>query len=176
MLEKFYPYEYVEDVFTIDYAKLYGMGYRAIIFDIDNTLVPHGADSTDPIEELFRNIHAAGFKTLLLSNNNEKRILRFKKEIDTLYISEAEKPSPDAFLKAASLLQTDKNRIVVVGDQLFTDIYGANKAGMASILVKYIGYYKKEWKGYTRYLEKVVLFLYSLNKKCQHRLYTNELE
>ena len=170
MLEMFYPYEYVEDVFSIDYVRLYDIGYRAIVFDIDNTLVPHGADSTEQVVELFKNIHALGFKTLLLSNNSEKRILRFKKDIDTLYISEAGKPSTEAFLNAALLLNTNKNQIVVIGDQLFTDIYGAKKAGMASILVKYIGYYKKEWKGYTRYIEKVVLSLYSLSKKYQHRL------
>ena len=56
MLKKLYPYEYVESVFTINYKKLYKMGYRGIIFDIDNTLVPHGADSTKEIDELFKKI------------------------------------------------------------------------------------------------------------------------
>jgi len=46
MFRLFYPYEYVESVFTIDYNKLYSLGYRGIIFDIDNTLVHHGEDST----------------------------------------------------------------------------------------------------------------------------------
>lgn len=170
MLEKFYPYEFVENVFSIDYAKLYGMGYRAVVFDIDNTLVPHGADSTEHVVALFKNIHDIGMKTLLLSNNNEKRILRFNKSLNTKYISEAGKPSPDAYLKALSLLNTKRDQMIVIGDQLFTDIYGANKVGMVSILVKYFGYYKKEWKGYTRYVEKMILFFYSHSQKYQHRL------
>lgn len=173
MLEKFYPYEYLEDVFSIDYVKLYDIGYRAILFDIDNTLVPHGADSTEQVVALFQKIHSLGFKTLLLSNNSEKRILRFKKDIDTEYICEAGKPSPEAYLKASSLLHVKKEQMFVVGDQLFTDIYGANKAGIASVLVKYIGYYKREWKGYTRYIENVVLFFYSHSKKYQHRISNN---
>ena len=53
MFKKFYPYEYVESVFSIDYNKLYNKGYRGIIFDIDNTLVPHGTDSTKKIDDLF---------------------------------------------------------------------------------------------------------------------------
>ena len=46
MFKKFYPYAYVESVFVIDYQKLYEKGYRGLIFDIDNTLVHHGDDST----------------------------------------------------------------------------------------------------------------------------------
>ena len=46
MLEKYYPHEYAQTVFSIDYQKLYKKGFRGIIFDIDNTLVHHGDDST----------------------------------------------------------------------------------------------------------------------------------
>ena len=89
MLKIFYPYEYVENVFSIDYKKLYDKGYRGIIFDIDNTLVHHGDDSTKEIDDLFQTIQNIGFKTLLLSNNSEKRIKRFIKNIDSLYIHDA---------------------------------------------------------------------------------------
>ena len=160
MLKRYYPNEYVEDVFSINYEGLYQKGYRAILFDIDNTLVAHGADSTEEVDELFRRIHSIGLKTLLLSNNNEKRIERFNRNIHTVYIQEAGKPDPACYLKAVEMLGVTKEETVVVGDQFFTDIYGANRAGIASILVKYIGYYKKEWKGYTRYLEKILLWFY----------------
>ncbi|MBR4387844.1 MAG: YqeG family HAD IIIA-type phosphatase [Prevotella sp.] len=170
MFKKYYPYEYTEDVFCIDYAELYRRGYRAILFDIDNTLVAHGADSTEEIDELFRKIHATGLKTLLLSNNNVQRIQRFNQNIGTAYIQEAGKPNPSCYLKALEMLGVEKQEAIVVGDQIFTDIYGANRAGLASILVKYIGFYKREWKGYTRYIEKAVLFCYSLSGKNRHRL------
>ena len=98
MFKIFYPYEYVESVFSIDYNKLYNKGYKGIIFDIDNTLVHHGDDSTKEIDDLFKTIQGIGLKTLLLSNNSEKRIKRFIKNIDTLYICDAEKPNTKNYL------------------------------------------------------------------------------
>ena len=71
MIGLLFPFEYVDSVFSIDYEKLFQKGYRGIIFDIDMTLVPHGADSTKEIDELFKTIHKAGLKTLLLTNNSE---------------------------------------------------------------------------------------------------------
>ena len=71
MFKIFYPYEYVKNVFSIDYDKLYSKGYRGLIFDIDNTLVHHGDDSTDEVDELFKYIQQIGFKTIILSNNSE---------------------------------------------------------------------------------------------------------
>ena len=156
----FYPSYYVEDVFSIDYEKLMTMGYKALIFDIDNTLVPHGADSTNAVDELFAKLNDMGMKTLLLSNNNQARIERFKKNFHTLYIEEAGKPHPQCYHMAVEMLEVKPNEVMVVGDQLFTDILGANRAGLESILVKYIGYYKKEKKGIRRNLEKVLLWFY----------------
>lgn len=170
MFKKFYPYEYIENVFYIDYRKLYEKGYRGIIFDIDNTLVPHGTDSVREIDELFKFIQNIGFKTILLSNNGEERIKRFLKNIDSLYISNAEKPKIDGYLKAMDMLKLRRNQVVFIGDQVFTDIYGANKAGIANILVKYIGYYEKEKKGTRRNLEKIILKLYKRNKSCRNRI------
>lgn len=169
-ISRYFPYEYVEDVFSIDYKRLYEKGYRGLVFDIDNTLVPHGADSTKEVDDLFVRIHETGLKTLLLSNNNEARIKRFLANIDTLYIYDANKPAPDAFEQAVLMLETKKEETIVVGDQVFTDIYGANRCGLPSILVKYIGYYKKEKKGIRRNIEKAILFLYQHSKKYQHRL------
>lgn len=154
----FYPDLYLEDVFSVPYVKLYKAGYRALIFDIDNTLVPHGADSTGEVDRLLARLRGMGFKILLLSNNNEARILRFCKNIDALYIAEAGKPSATPFRKALEMTGVGKDRAVVIGDSTFTDIIGANRAGIPSILVKYIGHEKWEWKGYRRYLEKMLLW------------------
>jgi len=170
MLKMFYPYEYVENVFAIDYKKLYNKGYRGIMFDIDNTLVPHGDDSTKEIDELFRKIHKIGFKTLLLSNNGEERIKRFNKNIGSLYICNSEKPKVKNYLKGIEMMNIKKEETLFIGDQIFTDIYGANRSEIDNILVKYIGYYKKEKKGIRRNIEKIILKLYGVNKSCQNRL------
>ena len=170
MFKKFYPYEYEESVFSIDYEKLYEKGFRGLIFDIDNTLVPHGADSTAEVDEFFRYIQGLGFKTLLLSNNDEERTLRFLKNIDSLYICDADKPKPAGYLKAVDMLDMPKNQVVVIGDQIFTDIYGANRSGLASILVKFIGHDTVSKAGRRRALERFVLYFYKRSKSCYMRL------
>lgn len=170
MFKLFYPYEYVESVFSIDYNKLYNMGYRGLIFDIDNTLVHHGDDSTPEIDNLFKVIQNIGFKTLLLSNNNEERIKRFIKNIDSLYICDAQKPNTANYLKAVEMMNISKEKVLFMGDQIFTDILGANRSGIANILVKYIRLKEETKIGKRRALENIILKFYKRSKRFQHRL------
>ena len=170
MFKALYPYEYVESVFSIDYNKLYNIGYRGIIFDVDNTLVHHGEDSTKEIDELFKIIHSIGLKTILLSDNSEERMKRFIRNIDSLYIHEANKPSVANFLKAVEILNIKKEEAVVVGDQILRDIYGANKSGIDNILVKYMRYENEAKVGVRRNIEKIILKFYALCKSCQNRI------
>ncbi len=138
MLKKYFPYARCKSVFDIDYEGLYAEGIRALIFDIDATLVPHGEGCTPPVEELFRRIHTMGFKTLLLSNNSKERIEDFIKNIDTKYIELADKPKPDGYIRALEILGEAKENTLVVGDQLFTDVLGANRCGIRSVLVDFL--------------------------------------
>ena len=170
MLHNFYPYEYVENVFSIDYKKLYENDFRAILFDIDNTLVHHGDDSTEEIDELFRYIQSIGFQTFILSNNSEKRIQRFLRNINSPYIHDAQKPNAENYLKAIGQLGVKKTEAVFVGDQIFTDIYGANKSGIPSILVRFIRQEGETKIGIRRHVERIVLTFYSWSKRYRHRL------
>ncbi len=164
MLKLFYPDEYAEDVFSIDYEKLYEMGYRAVIFDLDNTLVPHGAPSTPEVDGLFSLIQQTGLKTLILSDNGETRMSLFLENISTPYICNAGKPKTANYKKALKALEVKKDEAIYIGDQLFTDILGANLSGIDCILVKYIGYYDEGYKGKRRALEAKLLNMY---KKCK---------
>lgn len=170
MLKLLYPFEYVESVFSIDYNKLYNKGYRGIIFDIDNTLTHHGEDSTKEVDQLFKNIHNIGLKTILLTDNDEKRVKRFIKNIDTLYICDAEKPKIDNYLKSIEMLNVKKEEVIYIGDQIFTDIYGANRSGIDNILVKYMRHKNETKIGKKRKVEKIILKLYKKSKKYQHRI------
>ncbi|MGX6979763.1 YqeG family HAD IIIA-type phosphatase [Vagococcus elongatus] len=170
MLKQFYPYEYVESVFMIDYEKLYTMGYRGVIFDIDNTLVHHGEDSTKEVDELFRVIHQTGLKTMLLSNNCDERIESFIKNIDSPFISDADKPNVMNYLKALDMLDIKIEEAVMIGDQVFTDILGANKCGMDNILVKYLRYEDEKKIGIKRNIEKFILHSYNWRKSYQNRI------
>lgn len=170
MFKIYYPHEYAESVFSLDYQKILDRGYKAVIFDIDNTLTHHGEDSTPEIDALFQKIHSIGLQSLLLSNNSKKRIERFIRNIDTLYVEEADKPNPSGFLKAIEILGFKKSEILYIGDQIFTDVYGANKIGLDNILVKYLRYPDEKKIGIKRNLEKIILYFYEKNKKYRHRL------
>jgi HAD superfamily phosphatase (TIGR01668 family) len=171
MLGLFYPHEYVDSVFSIDYPKLLGLGYRGVIFDIDNTLAHHGEDASPEIASLLRSIHGCGLKTLLLTNNDESRVKRFMNtSIETLYICEADKPKPSSFFKALELMGLEPTEAVCIGDQVFSDIYGANRAGIRNILVKFLHRGDRKKIGLRRRIEQVVLWAYALNRRYQHRL------
>lgn len=111
MLKKYYPYECVPNVYMIDYRKLYTNGYRGLIFDIDMTLVPHGDDATQKVERLFDYVHNIGFKTFILSDNDEQRVERFLKNIECPYITNANKPCVDAFNKAVEMMELKKVKL-----------------------------------------------------------------
>ena len=160
MLKSLYPSALAQSVFHIDYPLLYQKGYRGLIFDIDATLVPHGADSTPEVDALFARLKDMGFSTLLLSNNDEERVSRFTRNIDTLTLCDAAKPDPEGFHRAADLLGLSPDLILVIGDQLFTDIKGANAAGLHSILVRYILWPGETRLGLRRRLEAVILWVY----------------
>ena len=170
MFQKLYPWAYAESVFHVDYQKLYNKGYRGILFDIDNTLVHHGDDSTEEVEELFRTIQRMGFKTLLLTNNGEKRVRGFLKNIDSPYLCNADKPKPHSYEKAVTMLGIRKEEAVCIGDQMFVDIYGANRSGIASILVHFITLPGETKIGKKRYVEKWILSLYKRSRKYRDRL------
>lgn len=161
---RYFPDEYVEDVYSIDYQRLKEKGIKGLIFDIDNTLVAHGADSTPEVDSFLFRLKDLNFKIMLLSNNSEERIIRFTRNTGISYIHDSGKPSPAGFLKAVKEMGLNKEAVIMIGDTIFTDILGANRAGIYSILVKYIGYYKKERKGIKRGIEKWILKIFKLTK------------
>ena len=77
MFRKFFPDVYMESTYKIDFQKLYEKGYRGVIFDIDNTLVPHGEPADKRAVELFENLKKIGFQCCLLSNNQYERVNSF---------------------------------------------------------------------------------------------------
>mgnify|MGYP002646644955 CR=1 FL=1 len=81
MFRCFFPDEYLESAYAVDYEKLYQEGYRGLLFDIDNTLVPHGAPADDRAEALFRRLRQIGFKSCFLSNNQIERVSSFNERI-----------------------------------------------------------------------------------------------
>lgn len=160
LLQSFYPTAYEESAYNIDFEGLYAEGFRGVIFDIDNTLVPHDAPADDRAKALFARLRRAGFQTCLLSNNKEARVKLFNEEIQSPYIHKAGKPSVKNYRRAMELMGTTRENTVFVGDQLFTDVYGGNRTGLYSILVKPMNPKEEIQIVLKRYLEKIVLFFY----------------
>ena len=160
MFRRFYPKRIADSSYDIDYEKLYKEGYRGILFDIDNTLVAHGADATPRALELFARLRKIGFQTCLISNNSDERVRRFNKDIKTNYIHKANKPFVKNYIRATKIMDTRIDQTIFVGDQLFTDVYGANRIGMMTYLVKPIHPKEEIQIVFKRKLERIVLYFY----------------
>ena len=93
MFQTFFPDEYLDSAYQVDYEALYEEGCRGIIFDIDNTLVPHGAPADERAEQLFARLKKLGFSCCLLSNNQYNRVSSFNRNIQVRFIENAHKPS-----------------------------------------------------------------------------------
>lgn len=164
MLERFYPDIYVSSAYDIDFQKYYDSGYRGILFDIDNTLVPHGAPADERSRELIKSLKEMGFRILFLSNNKEPRVKMFNDAVGAEYIYKAGKPGVKAYRQAMERLGTDERTTFFVGDQLFTDVWGAKNTGILSILVQPIDKKEEIQIVLKRYLEKIVLASYKRRK------------
>ena len=145
MLKRFFPSEYADSIRQINYKKLYQEGYRGILFDIDNTLVPYDMEHPNKeIIDLFENIKKMGFKIALVSNNNKIRVTTFNEKLKVFAIHKALKPMTRNLKRAMQAIKTNKKNTVLVGDQIFTDIYGGNRIKIKTILVVPIAE-KEEW-------------------------------
>lgn len=151
MIDKFIPTYCYKDIYEIDYTKLYSNGIKIILFDLDNTIQKNidktpSQEAIDKINEL----KEIGFKVYILSNNSMERI---QKTLDILNINgfaRAQKPLKKGFRKVLknlyeSKLINDSKEVLMIGDQVLTDVWGANKMGINSLLVKPIDLTTEKW-------------------------------
>ena len=134
-LRQLYPDMVTASVHTLNWEAL-SERYRGVIFDIDNTLVPHGAPADKETIELFARIHGLGMKTMLVSNNGEARVKAFAEQVHTAYVYKAGKPKKPGYVRAMKGMVTAPDNTLFIGDQIFTDIWGANRAGLDTILTE----------------------------------------
>lgn len=167
MASKLFPTEYYNSTYSIDFEKYYRLGYRGIIFDIDNTLVPHNAPQDARSKELFKKLNEIGYKVCFVSNNKEPRVKSFNKDVGGSYVFKANKPSPKGYIKAMNNMGTTRENTLFIGDQIFTDIWGANNAKLHSILVKQIDKKEEIQIVLKRIIEKPIIALYLTKHKMK---------
>ncbi|MEK4028734.1 MULTISPECIES: YqeG family HAD IIIA-type phosphatase [Bacillaceae] len=158
MLKKFLPSRYVKSIFHITPEYLKSKGMKAIITDLDNTLVAWDRpDATPELLNWFDEMKKAGIKVLIVSNNNQKRVSAFSQPIEIPYIFEARKPMGKAFRRAVKILGVKKEETVVIGDQLLTDIFGGNRNGFYTILVVPVAQTDGFWTKFNRRIERRIM-------------------
>ena len=160
MLKMFYPGGTAASTYEIDFEKLYEAGKRGIIFDIDNTLVEHDAPADERAAALFRRLKSIGFQCCLVSNNDRERVELFNRDIGVHAVVKAGKPSTKGYVRAMELMGTGRAQTIAVGDQIFTDIWGANRAGIETILVGKLADHEEIQIILKRIPEKLILFFY----------------
>lgn len=127
-----------DDIYEITGAALERRGIRLLLADLDNTLVPYGVPLPDEKLRAWRDELAAHGVTLFVLSNNrhENRPRVFSQGLDVPYIGHAGKPKTASFYRAMEQMGVTKAQTAIVGDQVFTDVLGGNRAGVATILVR----------------------------------------
>lgn len=166
MIEIFFPDLIVDKVQDINLRTLRNNNIKGLILDIDNTLVPtHVKEADENALKWIERVKSEGFKVCIVSNASEKRVIKFNEKLKLPAIHRASKPGSKAFKKAMNLMEIKPNETAVVGDQIFTDIYGGKRLGMLAILTRPI--HKKEFffVQMKRFPEKLILKMYNKSKR-----------
>ena len=135
-----YPDLYLNSVIDINATLLKKNKLEALILDVDNTLIDYYKNLSDCAEDWCENLKSEGIKCIILSNSNKKeKVETVAKKLGIKYVMFAKKPLKSGFKKALEKLEMKPEQVAVVGDQIFTDVVGAKRMKMFSILVKQVG-------------------------------------
>ena len=154
----FRPDYFADSVFDIDTDWLRERCVRGLLVDVDNTLMPRNETIPGtPLREWVSSLRRSNISLLVISNNWSSRVKTIARELDLEVIAPAGKPFGPAYSKGLDLLDLPASETAIVGDQVFTDILGGNRAGLASVLVPPLGTVDLVHTKALRVLERVLL-------------------
>ncbi len=155
-LQSYIPLACYNDVFAIPFSELKLKGYRIILLDLDNTLLPYDqSEPTPALLEWFKQLKK-DFDVVLMSNNHQDRVRFFAQAVDCPFVSSAKKPLKYGYRKALRQVAS-QGLPIAIGDQLMTDVLGASRMNIPSILVKPIKKRSEKWfTKINRFLERRV--------------------
>lgn len=130
------PTWYFKDLMQLDPQLFVDKEYQVIFCDIDNTLCsPYIALPDKQVTDWVTKLKKLHLQLILISNNDEKRVSTFASALDVPYLYRAKKPNPKKLLQWIQKLPMDKKHILLIGDQIMTDVVCANRAGIDVLLV-----------------------------------------
>lgn len=157
MLDYFIPDIYAQSIYTINYKKLKKNGIKCLLFDLDNTIAPYKVKEPDQkVKELIARLEA-DFKVIIVSNSGKNRLRPFKEKLNVDVAFSSKKPLKTKYKKILSLYKFKIDEVACIGDQLLTDILGANRMGFTSILVNRVAKYEMFPTRVNRFIEKRIL-------------------
>jgi len=174
MYQKCIPYAYYASIFDIDYDQLKRQGIKSLFFDLDNTIIGYDEPSLSSKQTKLLLELKKGFDVLIISNTNYKRVHQAVGSLDVPFIWHAKKPLKWGFKKALNMVQKSKEEVVIVGDQLMTDVFGANRFGIQAILVKSVK--RKSDRKITQFNRKIEKLMLKKIKLKEPSLYESRLE
>lgn len=157
----FIPDIMFNSVFDITPNELSQRGVRAVVLDIDNTLVTYGMpEPTEEVCRWIRSLQDAGIPAALASNNKKERVEQFNKRLEIFATYKSGKPSARAVFAACRHFAVEPSDVAVIGDQIFTDVLCAHRAGALAILVSPLPYRENLFFRCKRALEKPFIHAY----------------
>lgn len=137
MIKKYKPTWLIESIMQLTPEMLKGQGIRAVLADLDNTMIAwNNPDGTEEIHQWLKKMKEAEISVIVVSNNKTSRVSRAVAPLGIDFVSWSMKPFCRGINIAQQKLGVEKKEMVMVGDQLMTDILAANRSGIRSILVK----------------------------------------
>lgn len=165
-LKRFFPMYYYINVESIPYQIFEKENIKAVIFDLDNTLVDSKYKYDEKVKKWINDMRQKNIKFCILSNTPRKnKVKKIAQDFDMPYILNASKPRHKGFNQAIELLKAEKENTVIIGDQVFTDIWGGNRFGIKTILVSPIAKKELIFTRIKRPLERYIIRKYNKNKK-----------
>lgn len=158
MFGLFRPKAHFDRLVLLDKGELYKMGYRALLFDVDNTITCwNSPDIDEAVLAWFAKLGDFGLKGAIISNNSAERLKPLADRLGIDFLPKARKPLPFGYKTAAERLGADRASTLMIGDQLLTDILGANLAGIDSVLLKPISLAREfRWTYVNRRIERLI--------------------
>lgn len=157
MLEEFKPTWMVKSIYSVSPEQLKAHGIRAVFSDLDNTLIAwNNPNGTPELHKWMAELKDAGIPLIVISNNSKKRVEKAVASLKLPFMSRSLKPLSFGITRARKKLGLSKEEVVMVGDQLMTDMLAAHQAGVRSILVQPIIKTDKWTTQMNRFVEKYV--------------------